>query len=203
MNEKLLSELTGDIKQLKANVDKIDLSEKSLLMDNEEHRYYLNCAAGVEQHKLLAYISTFCSGSVIYDIGTFRGSSSLALSYNHDVRVISYNVENQLCVSNPPANIQYKIGDFRQDSNLLTSPFILIDIAPHDGILEQEFHEFFVNNNYEGIVLWDDIWQNGPPTIKHWWQALSHPNIVTKLDLTEVGHMFDMGTGLTVYKPQK
>lgn len=203
MNKALLAKLTGDIGQLKQEVDLIDLSAKSLLMENEEHRGYLNAPAGVEQHKLLAYASTFCSGSVIYDIGTFRGASSLALSYNPDVRVISYNVEDQRCVPNPPPNIEYKIGDFRKDPELLTSPFILIDIAPHDGILEQEFHEFFVENNYEGIVLWDDIWQHGPPTIKHWWQQLSHPNIVTKLDLTEVGHMFDMGTGLTVYKPQK
>jgi len=203
VNELLLSKLTGDIGQLKAEVDQIDLSQISLLMENDEHRHYLNQPAGVNHHKLLAYISTFCSGSTIYDIGTFRGASSLALSYNPNVNVISYNVvEGQLCVPNPPSNIKYKIGDFLKDPGLLTSPFILIDIAPHDGILEQEFHEFFVDNRYEGIILWDDIWQHGPPTIKHWWQGLSHPNIVTKLDLTEVGHMFDMGTGLTVYRPQ-
>lgn len=87
MNELLLSKLTGDIKQLKSEVDLIDLSEISLLMKNEEHRQYLNQPAGVNHHKLLAYCSTFCSGSTIYDIGTYRGASSLALSYNPDVNI--------------------------------------------------------------------------------------------------------------------
>ena len=37
---------------------------------------------GKEHYKLLSYLSTLFNNSIIIDIGTHRGSSALALSYN-------------------------------------------------------------------------------------------------------------------------
>jgi hypothetical protein len=88
--------------------------------------------------------------------------------------------------------VEYKIGDFRFDSELLASPFIFIDVDPHDGIQEKAFHEFFLTVRYKGITLWDDI--HLTPVMEQWWNSIeSH-----KVDLTKLGHA--SGTGMIVYK---
>jgi len=96
-------------------------------------------------------------------------------------------------VASLPHNVEYRIGDFREDPDVLKSPFILIDVDPHDGIQEKEFHEFFLKNKYRGLVAWDDIHL---PLMNPWWNSINEPN-VKKVDLTRVGH--HSGTGLLIY----
>ena len=183
--------VSGNVASLKEEVRKISLITQAEKMNDDQHRGYLTSDAGIEHYKLLAYISSAYVGQTIYDIGTSVGNSSLALSYSPTTTVISYDIVDIKRISSAPANVEYRIGDFRLDPEVLKAPFIFIDVDPHDGIQEQAFHEFFLANNYKGIVMWDDINVQG---LQHWWPLIEN---VTKLDITQAGHW--SGTGLTIY----
>lgn len=183
----------GDVDALKKEVKKISLVTQAKEMPNVEYRGYLSEEAGMEHYKLLAYISSVYSGQTIYEIGTAMGNSSLALSYSPTTKIVSYDILDTKCIITLPSNVEYKIGDFRLDPDVLKSPFIFIDVDPHDGIQEQAFHEFFLTNNYKGIVMWDDIISWG---LKDWWPTITESS-VTKIDLTAAGHL--SGTGLLIY----
>jgi hypothetical protein len=178
--------------ELKQKISEINLTEIAVSCTNP-YKIFLQCDAGVEHHKLIAYMSQFFPGQCIFDIGTHLGASALAMSYG-GTNVVSYDISNILSVTNPPSNIEFRIGDFRQDPRVLKSPFILIDVDPHDGVQEQAFHEFFLKNNYKGIVLWDDIHLN--EGMRAWWASIDVTKCI-KADLTSVGH--STGTGLIVY----
>lgn len=148
-----------------------------------------------EHYRLLAYISSKLSYNTIFDIGTFYGHSSLALSQNKTVKVVSYDIENVRNLRVYPHNVEYAIGDFRKDPRLFHAPFIMIDVAPHDGIQEAEFHKFFIDSGYKGVTLWDDI--NWSKQMIDWWDSVNEPNVI-KLDISKIGHF--SGTGLIIYK---
>lgn len=175
---------------LKTKINSIDLKPSSVAIQNEMYRGYYIQDAGSEHYKLLAFLSTFFEDCQLYDIGTHIGGSSIALAYNPKNFVVSYDIENYRQLNNPPPNIMYEIGDFRLDKEVLDSPLIFID-TNHNGADEKEFHEFFLQNNYRGVVLWDDIHLN--PEMKDFWNSVQTP----KLDLTGVGH--GTGTGIIFY----
>ena len=185
--------VSGNVEALADEVKKISLIAQAKEMPSPEYRGYLSEEAGKEHYKLLAYISSAYAGQTIYEIGTAMGNSSLALSYSPTTKIISYDILDTKCVITLPTNVEYRIGDFRLDPEVLKAPFIFIDVDPHDGIQEQAFHEFFLANNYKGIVMWDDILTWG---LKDWWPTLNHPS-VTKIDISAAGHI--SGTGLTIY----
>src|SRR5579862_1830524 len=72
---------------------------------------------GQQHYRLLAYLSTLHNNSTIIDIGTHRGSSALALSYNSNNKVISFDICDK--VDNPKiknrSNIEFRL------TNLFTS----------------------------------------------------------------------------------
>lgn len=178
----------GVIKHL---ISSINLDEQSKNIIPVSHQEYHKKEVGEEHYKLLAYISKIFSEKTLFDIGTYLGNSSLALAYNSSTKVISYDIANYRAINQLPDNVEYKIGDFRNDPKLLQSPFILIDVDPHDGIQEQAFHTFFLENNYKGIVMWDDI---NLQYMRPWWNSITN---VYKYDITPIGH--HSGTGLIVY----
>jgi hypothetical protein len=178
---------------LKSELTKIDLSSFADNMTHPEYRGYFVQDSG-EHYKLLAYLSTLYSGQVIYEIGTHFGNSLIALTYNPEVRVISYDIENTRQLRDTPLNAICRIGDFRKDPEVLRAPFIFVDVDPHDGKQEHDFHDFFITNGYKGSVLWDDIHLND--AMQAWWDSVDEPN-VTRINLTEVGHA--TGTGLLIY----
>ena len=147
---------------------------------------------GAEHYKLLAYLSTCFHRTTIIDLGTDKGCSALALSYNQSNRVISYDIEDRkVCPINLP-NIEFRIedalGEHREE--LLSSPMILLDTA-HDGIFEQRVYSALVEDGYQGLLLLDDIHLN--PIMQRFWSEIS----VEKLDMTAVGHW--SGTGLVQF----
>jgi len=117
----------------------------------------------------------------------------LAMSYSSNTKIISYDIVDFKTIRNLPKNVEYRLGDFRLDPQVLQSPFIFIDVDPHDGIQEQAFHEFFLANNYKGLVMWDDIKILGT---KSWWDSINEKSII-KIDLSQTGHW--SGTGLIIY----
>lgn len=144
-----------------------------------------------EHYQLLAWVSRELSDTTLVDIGTFRGLSALALSANPANHVISYDIENFLDLSNPPSNIEFKIGDFFQDTRVLKSPFIMFDVDPHDGIIERKTLAWLANNDYQGVVFFDDI--NLNDAMRSVWQSITQE----KHDLTAHGHW--SGTGAVFF----
>ncbi|MAR18910.1 MAG: hypothetical protein CML44_06005 [Rhodobacteraceae bacterium] len=148
-------------------------------------------SAGQSEYRLYAYLSTCFNDSVILDVGTRVGGSALALSYNENNRVISYDLVEQGASKIVKDNIEFKIQDFREDETLNYDEIsiIMIDVDPHDGVQEVEMMEFLNDKGWKGIILLDDI---GPawPEVQDMWDAIEDPTI----DVTEVGHM--SGTGL-------
>ena len=63
-------------------------------------------------------LSTCFNNTTILDVGTRVGGSALALSYNENNRVISYDLVEQGASQIVKDNIEFKIQDFREDETL-------------------------------------------------------------------------------------
>ena len=144
--------------------------------------------AGIEHYKLLAYLSTCYNDVTFIDVGTDKGCSAMALSYNQSNRVISYDIENRRVGSIDLPNIEFRIGDALKDRcELLSAPVIMLDTM-HDGVFEQRVYRSLVEWRYEGLLLLDDIYLT--PAMESFWSKLR----LEKIDLTPLGHF--SGTGL-------
>ena len=188
--------LDGNISVIKQHLEAVDLTKESEKIGNWSYKQYFLKEAGVEHYKLIAWVSSLFPNQTIMDIGTHYGNSSLAMSQPQDVNLISYDIIEMKQLFQPfPKNCEYKIGDFREDPATLSSPFIFIDVDPHDGIQETEFHNFFLEKKYKGITLWDDIHLN--EGMRNWWSSVDG-SVVKKVDLTEIGH--HSGTGMIIYE---
>lgn len=156
--------------------------------------------AGKEHYRLLAYLSTKVSGTLI-DIGTHRGASALALSFNPANRVLTFDIEERTPqIVDHRSNVTRFIEDLTKDNvrnkyrrTLLESPLILLDIDPHEGERECEFLEWLEVNEYKGLVVLDDVWHFKDLREKVWYEIPRS----RKIDLTRVGHW--SGTGLMTY----
>jgi hypothetical protein len=160
-------------------------------------------AQGIDHYKLLAYLSNFYKGRDIFDIGTHRGASALALSYTSENTVYSFDIEHNYRLPQVP-NIQYNLEDLwdmsvrsKWEAKLLGSAFIFLDIDPHEGTRELEFYEWLKQKNYQGFVICDDIWYFKPMRDAFWYKIPSED----KLDVTEVGHW--SGTGIVRFQPSE
>jgi predicted O-methyltransferase YrrM len=167
------------------------------LDDNEKIEF--NGLMGKEHYKLLAYYSTLFNNSIILDIGTHKGKSALALSYNKSNTVISFDIID--CVDNRKIknkeNIQYYLENLwdndiktKWTETILNSPFIFLDVDPHNGVMEYEFYLFLKTINYKGIMICDDIWYFKEMRDNFWYKIPDY----YKTDITQYGHW--SGTGI-------
>lgn len=194
----LVEELkNGNLDAVKDAVSAVNLTPVSHLVNNWNYRQYFLDRAGKEHYKLISWFASQFPGQTVMDIGTHYGGSSLAMSFDKNVKVISYDIVEMKQMARPfPENCEYKIGDFREDPETMMAPFIFIDVDPHDGIQEREFHKFFLESGYKGITLWDDIDCNAP--MRAWWGALENEYAqYKKVDVTKIGHW--SGTGMVIY----
>jgi hypothetical protein len=152
----------------------------------------INFHSNTEPYDLLSTISHFYTGVRIFDIGTYKGMSALALSSNKTNLVISYDIMDFRQITIPP-NVEVRLGNFYNDPVLLSSPFICFDIDPHNGIDERKFVDYLIENNYKGVVLFDDIYQSDAMT--QFWNSITQP----KYDYTKHnGHW--SGTGIVIFE---
>jgi len=180
-----------DIEELKNSTDfNLECTKEFTTEDAD----YAQILATNAPYRLLAYIANKYNNITIYDIGTYRGLSSLALSTNPNNDVVSYDIVNYLRVT-PKSNVQYKIGNFYEDTELLNSPLIYLDIDPHCGLAETKFFNWLIENNYKGTVVCDDINLNSG--MKNFWQNI--PTEIEKHDVSNYGHNFG-GTGIVFLK---
>ena len=200
-------------------------------LDNEYLKYFSDSGLndykqqiGKEHYKLLCAISSQIDNGIIIDIGTHHGNSATALGYN------LYKNINNSCSKN--ILYTFDIKDFRADSCkkfmhdysvnyslenvfdynirdkykkiLLESKLIMIDIDPHNGILEYELYNWLFENNYKGLILLDDIYLKQGHTANGYESTIQSMEIFWnkipdkyKLDLTHIGHW--SGTGLVSF----
>ena len=153
---------------------------------------------GKEHYKLLAYLGNQFNNGIIIDIGTHMGYSALALSQNKSNIVHSFDIMDKI---DPRfkniSNIQFHISDLWNDDiraqwfdTLMSSQIIFLDIDPHEGVMEYELYCFLRDNNYQGIVIADDIWYFKDMRDNFWYQIPS----CHKQDITKYGHW--SGTGI-------
>ena len=152
-----------------------------------------------EHYRLLAYLSMLIDSHTVVDIGTYTGLSALALSYNENNRIITYDIEDCFTKYSPniitpknKKNIEFRIGDCRKDVDLFKNTnFVVLDVDPHDGKQEVEFFKFFEEINYEGIVVLDDIYINYD--MEEFWKNIKQE----KHDVMRYGHW--SGTGIVQF----
>jgi len=164
-----------------------------------EYATFLNMPPGKEHYKLLGYLSTLSDNAEIFDIGTCLGYSALALAHNPTNKVLSFDITR--IGSLPSAdNIKYYLenvltpeGKEKWGKRILASPLIFFDIAPHEGFLEYEFYTWLKENNYQGLLVCDDIHYFKEMT-ENFWNKVDAKH---KLDATNVGHW--SGTGLIYF----
>jgi predicted O-methyltransferase YrrM len=157
---------------------------------------------GNEHYRLLAYLATQFNNSSIFDIGTSSGQSALALSFNSSNTVHTFNIQDELSKEKKQfkwkdCNIKFHLENLwdtdilkKWKQELLNSPFIFIDVDPHNGHMEYDFYKWLEENQYKGIVLFDDVLVTDLMKYNFWFRIPSEH----KIDLTKYGHF--SGTGL-------
>ena len=152
---------------------------------------------GREHYKLLSWLASQFQGRDIFDIGTHRGASALALSSgsasNH---IYSFDLEHKYPLAQV-ANITYSTDNLMEPAGqaiwkekLLGSPFIFLDIDPHEGTRELVFIDWLRDQGYKGFVLCDDIWYFKEMRDNFWYKVPGSE----KVDVTSLGHW--SGTGV-------
>ena len=114
---------------------------------------------GKEHYRLLAYLSTFFHGQTIMDIGTHYGCSAAALCFNKENVVHTFDIDKKNIQVTKP-NCLFHISNLWEAQTrdklkdlVLTSPLIFLDIDPHQGLMEFEFYEWLVRENYQGTLI--------------------------------------------------
>ena len=210
------------------DLDAIDLSEFDKYL-NEKYKYthkrggygfYEN--SGVEQYRLLAYLSTLLDNETILDVGTFEGGSALALSKNKTNNVVSIDINYQVNQDIDLDNILFLEGDIlNHDEEIIKiesnfrgrtldknygkelidkSKLILYDTV-HNGIVEKQFHDYLVESNWSGICIWDDTKYRWTGAVRQgmvdFWDSIENE----KEDVTKYAHW--TGTGMVWYNQDK
>jgi hypothetical protein len=159
--------------------------------DLQHDPYYFHLNSGKEHYRLLAYVSTLYNNQVIFDVGTNKCMSALALSYNKSNKIKTYDIIKLLPENPAVDNIEYILGDSTKDSDLMNCPLIFLDVD-HDGIYEDIFYDHLKSINWKGILILDDIHLNDE--MRNFWNRIEEK----KYDITNIGHW--SGTGLVVFE---
>lgn len=153
---------------------------------------YLLRMPGEEHYRLLAYLSTWFDGRVVFDVGTGGGHSALALSWNRGNRVISLDLGNFRATLNEGSlpNVEFRIGECTEQPELLESALVFLDTSPHDGANEKKLFDHLVAGGFRGLLVMDDVNSHQFPGVRALWNRIEVP----KIELTAFGH--HSGTGL-------
>ena len=168
-----------------------DYSDKLRNIELQHDPYYFHMESGKEHYRLLMYVSTLYNNEVIFDVGTNKCMSALALSYNKSNRVKTFDIVKLLPENPNVDNIEYILGDSTKDIDLEKCPVIFLDVD-HDGIYEDIFYDRLKSINWKGILILDDIHLNDP--MKKFWNRIEEK----KYDITNIGHW--SGTGLVIFE---
>lgn len=177
-------------------LDKFELKNHDFLVDKN----YYDLKSGQQEYRLYSYLSTLFNDTTILDIGTYNGRSAVALSYNENNKVISYDINNNGIKDvnhkiYTKSNIKFKIKNVLDDLNeefLKDVKIVLIDID-HFYTIEKMMIDKLKELGYDGIILLDDIIHPSPKEFEAM-QKLWNEIEDEKYDITKYGHW--SGTGL-------
>ena len=174
-------------------ISNIDLSILEKYTEWSSQKQYFLLEPGKELYKFLAYLSNNFQNSTIINIGTGDGLDALALSYNENNKVITYDyqdiIPNNVESIKTKDNIIINVKDFMDDIEILIkSSLILINIHPHDGYEEQVIIDYLLENKYTGLIVLSNT--NVTSGMKTLWENIEN----RKYDITRYG--FWGGTGI-------
>ena len=160
----------------------------------EFHKEYFHYLSGTEHYRLMIHLSYCWDDIIISDIGTFKGTSALALAQNKKNTVLSFDIqdyrENDIGVS----NVAFRFVDFLVDlparQHILLSKLISLDLD-HNYATEKRAYDFLKENKWKGVLICDDIHLNDD--MKRFWNEVDTP----KIDITAYGH--NAGTGAILF----
>lgn len=165
-----------------------------------ENAKHFNQPGGIEHYKMLAYLATqIPKGSTVIDLGTYLGSSAIALSYNEDITVETYDIVDLIpcdktTTVNTLANVKRIIKDCKDCIPAFKDKLLIVlDIDPHDGVQEKQVIQSLIDVDYKGIVICDDI--NINKDMRDFWSWVP----LKKTDVTQYGHW--TGTGIITFDP--
>lgn len=153
---------------------------------------YFHLESGREHYRLLTFISSLYNKEILFDIGTYRCMSAVALSSSMTNRIKTYDIKQHLLINPILPGVQYFLGDATKDEELIKSTFIFFD-AEHDGVFENTFYDYLKEINWKGLVLFDDIKECNPIMTKFWEDIKDE-----KYDITEKGHW--AGSGIVLFE---
>ena len=166
-------------------LDSIDLSRyQKYDLDIGNKYFYLK--GGKEHYRLLAYLSTLFHNKAMIDVGTNHGCSALALGYNQENRVYSFDVVNNRKESfSEEENITFKLRGDIEDYRGIAPSIVFMDADKSDGF-EQELIDFLlpVLIDSESFLIMDDYHEY--PVVQDCIHYLADQFPVH--DLTEFGH---------------
>jgi predicted O-methyltransferase YrrM len=173
-----------------------DKAFENIVEDEDKIEFF--GSTGKEHYRLLSYFSTLFNNSNIIDIGSHKGYSSLALSYNKTNTIYSFDI-----VDNIRQNIKYvnnihffydnlfeNDGREKWKDIILSCPFIFMDVDPHNGNMELDMYNFLKSIDYNGFIICDDIWYFKEMRDNFWYKI----NYEERYDVTSLGHW--SGTGI-------
>jgi hypothetical protein len=154
---------------------------------------------GKNHYRLLSYLSTLFNDSLIIDIGTHRGQSAAALSYNESNTIYTFDIFDK--VYNKKIKTRNNIHFFTDDlfdekiqekwkNKILKSAFIFLDVDPHNGNMEFELYNYLKKIDYKGFVICDDIWHFKEMRDNFWYKIPDK----YRYDFSHLGHF--SGTGI-------
>jgi len=189
---------------LQINLNLIQTVDQSVFKEYQTDDDEFYGEPGKQHYKLLSYLSTLYKNSNIIDIGTHKGSSALALSFEKSNTVHTYDIINKI------QGIEFQRKLFSEKDNivrhyenlwdnlnnhrkfLLSCPLIFVDIDPHEGKDELIFYYYMMSINYPGILIFDDVhYFEG---MRKFWSQVDNKH---KYDLTKYGHF--SGTGVVIF----
>lgn len=150
--------------------------------------------SGQEHYRLLVYISYLYDNQTLLDIGTYHGSSAIALGINKSNQIKSFDLFSQPEISHiNEDNIEFKLENILENNDelILNSPFIMLD-TDHDGSFEYAFYNHLKKINYKGLLFLDDINLNNP--MKEFWNSITEE----KHEITHKAHW--SGTGIVIFE---
>lgn len=176
--------------------------ESIMMNSSKDDRTEFYDVCGRQHYRLLSHMSQQFNDSIIIDIGTHRGQSALALSYNPSNTVYTFDIEDKVYndkIKNVE-NIVYQTdnlfeneGRMKWKDTILKSSFIFLDVDPHNGDMEMDFYSYLELIEYKGFVICDDIWHFKEMRDNFWYKIPSQ----NRYDVTEVGHY--SGTGIFTF----
>ena len=206
----------------------INLSHLQPFVDARDEVEFMK-PAGQQHYRLLAWFSTKYNGANIFDIGTWHGSSAIALSYSSNNVVYSYDIAAQRSNTKTPFNVAFQIQDLleleryaktdlgdmssidkeryfpdmRTYRYLQYSPLVLIDV--HN--VETGNHDGVLEQQfYDLLVL---VGFRGvaifddihlTPETRKFWDGVT----LEKMDVTHLGHgAWNAGTGIIFFDSQE